>query len=157
VLLYTLHIARGSHSPLTVDDLNGAAQRYPLPAFGLSLAVLALGGLPPLAGFMSKWQIFAGGVETRSPAIIGLVVFAALNSVLSLGYYAPLVNRMYRKAPSAAVRAGVRSPALMVAPLVALALVVVVLGFWPGLVGPLSAPAAETLSKLFGGLALAGR
>jgi proton-translocating NADH-quinone oxidoreductase chain N len=155
VLLYTLHIARGSHSPLTVDDLNGAAQRYPLPAFALSLAVLALGGLPPLAGFMSKWQIFAGGVETHNLAIIGLVVFAALNSVLSLGYYAPLVNRMYRKAPSPAVRAGVRSPALMVAPLVVLALVVVVLGFWPGLVSPLSAPAADTLSKLFGGLSLA--
>ena len=55
----------GSHRPLTIADLNGAAQRYPLAALGLSLAVLGLGGLPPLAGFMSKWQIFVAGFETR--------------------------------------------------------------------------------------------
>jgi formate hydrogenlyase subunit 3/multisubunit Na+/H+ antiporter MnhD subunit len=155
-LLYALHVAQGSHSPLTVDDLNGAAQRYPLPAFALSLAVLALGGLPPLAGFMSKWQIFVGGVETHNLAVIILVVFAALNSVLSLGYYAPLVNRMYRKAPSAAVLEGSSTPLLMLVPLVALVLVVIALGFWPGLASPLSNPAGITLFKLFGGFASAG-
>ena len=64
-LLYALHISRGSHDPLTVDDLNGAASRYPLAALALSVAVLALGGLPPLSGFMSKWQIFVAGFETQ--------------------------------------------------------------------------------------------
>jgi len=42
-LLYALHLAHGSHQPLMLDDLNGAAQRYPLTAFALSVAVLALG------------------------------------------------------------------------------------------------------------------
>jgi formate hydrogenlyase subunit 3/multisubunit Na+/H+ antiporter MnhD subunit len=84
VLLYSLHIARGDHSPLVLEDLNGAARRYPAVAFGLSVAVLSLGGLPPLAGFMSKWQIFVAGFSTQDPLILGLVLFAALNSVLSL-------------------------------------------------------------------------
>jgi formate hydrogenlyase subunit 3/multisubunit Na+/H+ antiporter MnhD subunit len=91
-LLYTLHIQRGEHAPLLVEDLSGAAVRYPVVALCLSLAVLGLGGLPPLAGFMSKWQVFAAGFQTHNLAVGLLVVFAGLNSVLSLAYYAPLVK-----------------------------------------------------------------
>lgn len=155
LLLYTLHISRGDHFPLTVDDLNGAAKRYPLAAFALSLAVLALGGLPPLAGFMSKWQIFAGSASTQNVLVIVLVVFAAFNSVLSLGYYAPLVNRLYRLTPSAAVQRGKPAPFAMGAPLVILAVAVVVLGFWPSLLQWVTAPAADTLVAMFGGIEVA--
>jgi NADH:ubiquinone oxidoreductase subunit 2 (subunit N) len=120
-------------------------------AFALSVAVLALGGLPPLAGFMSKWQIFAAGAQTQNLAIILLVVFAALNSVLSLGYYAPLVNRMYRHEPSAVVEAGKPVSALTVLPLVLLTLAIVAIGFWPTLVSWLTNPAAASLLAAFGG------
>ena len=64
-LLYALKLSQGNHDPLVVADLAGAARRYPLPALALSVAVLGLGGLPPLAGFMSKWQIFAAGFLTK--------------------------------------------------------------------------------------------
>jgi NADH:ubiquinone oxidoreductase subunit 2 (subunit N) len=100
---------------------------------------------------MSKWQIFAAGVETRNVMVILLVVFAALNSVLSLGYYAPLVNRMYRKEPCEAVRTGLPSSRWMRLPLVALTFGVVVIGFWPTLVNTITGPAAAGLLALFGG------
>lgn len=151
VLLYSLHVARGSHDPLTVEDLNGAGNRYPVTAFALSVAVLALGGLPPLSGFMSKWQIFVAGFETRSAGVEALVIFAAVNSVLSLAYYAPLVNRMYRHDPSPAVAAGRPVSFLMGAPVVVLTLIVVVLGFWPGLVDFITRPAAAHLVPIFTG------
>jgi proton-translocating NADH-quinone oxidoreductase chain N len=153
MLLFALHLSRGSHSPLIVDDLNGAARRYPLAAFGLSLAVLALGGLPPLAGFMSKWMIFAGAAETKNLPITLLVVFAALNSVLSLGYYAPLVNRLYRREPSKTVAAGKPVSSWMAVPLVILIVAVVVLGFWPGLFQGVMSPAANVLTAMFSGAA----
>ncbi len=156
-LLYALHIARGSHASLTVDDLNGAGTRYPLTAFALSVAVLALGGLPPLSGFMSKWQIFVAGFETKSTAVEILVIFAAFNSVLSLAYYAPLVNRMYRHEPSAAVSGGRPVSALMGVPLAVMTVLVVVLGFWPGLVDALTHPAAVHLVSIFGGSAALAR
>ena len=149
-LLYALYIARGSHNPLMVEDLNGAARRYPLVAFTFSVAVLGLGGLPPLSGFMSKWQIFAAGFETQNTAVMVLVVFAALNSVLSLGYYAPMVNRIYRNTPSEAVRAAAPIPANMVVPLVILAVLVIGLGFAPSLVSWITDPAAVTLLSIFG-------
>lgn len=144
-LLYTLHIAKGDHGALTLDDLNGASKRYPLTAFALSVALLALGGLPPLAGFMSKWQIFVAGFQTQDTMAMLLVVFAALNSVLSLGYYAPLVNRMYRLQPSEAVENGGAVPRTMAVPLVVLTLFIVVLGFYPSLLNWLTEPAAGIL------------
>jgi formate hydrogenlyase subunit 3/multisubunit Na+/H+ antiporter MnhD subunit len=140
-----------SHGPLLLSDLNGASQRYPLVALALSLAVLGLGGLPPLAGFMSKWQIFVAGFATHNLLIAGLVAFAALNSVLSLGYYAPLVNAIDRKQPSSAVQNGSPIPIQMNLPLALLAVAIVLLGVWPSLVQWLTSAAATTLMSAFGG------
>ncbi len=49
-LLYALVISHHQHTPLTVEDVCGAAQRYPLASLTLAIALLGLGGLPPLAG-----------------------------------------------------------------------------------------------------------
>ena len=141
--------ASAGHAPLTVDDLSGAARRYPLVALVLSLAVLGLGGLPPLVGFMSKWQILVAGAQTRDVGILIVLIVAALCSVLSLGYYAPLVNRMYRREPGALVAKGRAIPAAMLAPLVVLALAVVILGVLPFLAGWLTIPAAADLLAAF--------
>jgi formate hydrogenlyase subunit 3/multisubunit Na+/H+ antiporter MnhD subunit len=150
-LLYALHYAKGDHSPLVLDDLNGASRRYPVTAFALSIAVLGLGGLPPLAGFMSKWQIFVGGFQTQNTLVQVLVIFAALNSVLSLGYYAPLVNRMYRHAPSEIVQSGAAVSRTMALPMVLLTLAIIVLGIWPTLLSWITGPASASLLKTFGG------
>jgi proton-translocating NADH-quinone oxidoreductase chain N len=150
-LLYTLHISVGDHEPLVIEDLAGAARRYPLIALTLSLAVLGLGGLPPLAGFMSKWQIFVAGFKTHNLWVDLLVVFAALNSVLSLAYYAPLVNAMYRLEPSKRVQKGNRMPLVMSVPLVILGLAVVLIGFWPSLMNWLTIPASQALLAGLGG------
>ncbi len=150
-LLYALYIDRQDHGPLLVEDLAGAAQRYPLTALTLSLAVLGLGSLPPLAGFMSKWQIFVAGFQTHNAWLESLVIFAALNSVLSLAYYAPLVNAMYRLEPSSKVQRGGHIPWQMSLPLVFMGLAVVVLGVWPGLMTWLTEPAARALLSIFGG------
>ena len=150
-ILYGLYLSRGIHRSLELDDLNGAAQKYPLAAFAFSVAVLGLGGLPPLAGFMSKWQIFVAGFETQNPWAIGLVIFAAANSVLSLGYYAPLVNRLYRVQPGAVVKAGKPLGFPIQLPLVVLAVLVVALGMWPILANWMTQPAAKALLLVFGG------
>jgi proton-translocating NADH-quinone oxidoreductase chain N len=149
-LLFALRLARGTFEPLTSDDLAGASRRYPLSALALSVALLGLGGLPPFAGFMSKWQIFASGFRTGSPLLIGLVIFALLNSLLSLGYYAPLVSVMYRREPSAAVSDGARVPMGMAIPLVILIVAIIVLGVWPALANVLTEPAGKALLGIFG-------
>jgi len=150
-LLYVLHISLGDHHPLTIDDLAGAARRYPLPALALSIALLSLGGLPPLAGFMSKLQIFVAGIQAHNGWIAGLVIFAGLNSVLSLAYYAPVINAMYRQQPADIVAAGRPVPLAMNLSLAVLALPVVAIGFWPALTSWLTEPAGAALLAVFGG------
>lgn len=150
-LLYVLHISLGDHHPLTIDDLAGAARRYPLPALALSIALLSLGGLPPLAGFMSKLQIFVAGIQAQNGWIAGLVIFAGLNSVLSLAYYAPVINAMYRRQPADIVAAGRPVPLAMNLSLAVLALPVVAIGFWPALTSWLTEPAGAALLAVFGG------
>jgi proton-translocating NADH-quinone oxidoreductase chain N len=150
-LIYALSVASGSHSALTVDDLSGASRRYPLVALALSLALLGLGGLPPLAGFMSKWQIFVAGFATHDPIIDAFVIFAALNSVLSLAYYVPLVNALYRQKLSPVVERGQALPSTMYVPLVLLALAVIGIGVWPAVLNWLTGPAGVTLMAAFGG------
>lgn len=140
-----------SHGPLKISDLSGAAQRYPLVALSLSLALLGLAGLPPLAGFMSKWQIFLAGFQAHNLLIGLLVIFAALNSVLSLAYYAPIVNTLYKKKMSPAVREAASIPWTISLPLVILAAGVIVLGLWPSLLQGLTSAAGSAILQAFGG------
>jgi proton-translocating NADH-quinone oxidoreductase chain N len=149
-LMYGMFLKNGSHASLKVSDLAGAARKYPLAAFALGIAVLALGGMPPLAGFMSKWQIFVAGFQTQNPWAIALMVFMALNSVLSLGYYAPLVNIMYRREPSKQVLAGKPITWTISLTLMIMVLLVIVVGFAPGLLDWLTVPAAARLIEMFG-------
>ncbi len=149
--LYSLHIALGDHDPLTISDLSGAARRFPIAALTLSLAVLSLAGLPPLAGFMSKWQIFVAGFKTENILIEILVIFAALNSVFSLAYYAPLVNALYRLHPSDVVQRGRKSPITMTVPLILLSIAILMIGIYPNILNWLTSPAGSILALTLGG------
>jgi formate hydrogenlyase subunit 3/multisubunit Na+/H+ antiporter MnhD subunit len=144
-LLYGLHTAIGDR-PLLVSDLSGAARRYPLVALTLSLALLGLAGLPPLAGFASKWQILAAGMAVPTLLLTSLVAFAALNSVLSLAYYLPVVNILYRRQPSPALMTARPLPTAVRLPLIVLAAAIIVIGLWPDLMSWLTEAAAAAVT-----------
>jgi NADH:ubiquinone oxidoreductase subunit 2 (subunit N) len=114
----------------------------------LVIACLSLAGVPPLAGFMSKWQIFDAGLKTGSTALIILTVFAALNSVFSLGYYFPIINALFRTEAAPPRRT---LPAAMRLPIFLLTAAIVVIGLYPSLLDRFVIPAAQALTALFGG------
>ncbi|MFN8545110.1 MAG: NADH-quinone oxidoreductase subunit N [Candidatus Binatia bacterium] len=66
------------------------------PAVLLALFLFSLTGLPPLAGFIGKWYVFMAGIDGK---LYALVVIAALNSVVSLYYYARIVRTMFLDQP----------------------------------------------------------
>jgi formate hydrogenlyase subunit 3/multisubunit Na+/H+ antiporter MnhD subunit len=142
-LLVALHRQQGIDRPLRIDDLAGAARRAPLASVALALALFSLAGVPPLAGFMSKWQIFVAGVSSGSAALAALTVFAALNSVFSLAYYLPVVNALFRSS------AGAGAPALVSRtvqiPLVVLSVALIVVGLLPDAFNWLTHPASLAL------------
>ncbi|MCC6805310.1 MAG: hypothetical protein IT319_20690 [Anaerolineae bacterium] len=145
-LLYTLHRSQGIDRPLRIHDLSGAARRAPLAAFALTLALLSLAGIPPLAGFMSKWQIFIAGISAGSASLVALTVFAALNSVFSLAYYLPVVNALFRS-PTVANAAAPPLPRTVQVPLVLLSAALILVGLPPN---TLTQTASLSLLGLFG-------
>lgn len=134
--------------PATFDDLSGMARRAPLAALALCLSALGLIGLPPLAGFVSKFQIFGAGLAAQDSVIDFFIIVAALNTVISLGYYLPLVNALFRPEPSA--RASRPLPLTITGPLVVLAAAVILIGVWPASLTWLTGAAADAVLAAFG-------
>ena len=80
---------------VTIDDYNGLFKTNPWMAFTMMLAMFSLGGIPPFAGFFSKFFIFVGAASTGSVAIYVLVFIALVNTIISLYYYLLVVKAMF--------------------------------------------------------------
>ena len=80
---------------VSIDDYNGLYKTNPHLAFTMMLAMFSLAGIPPFAGFFSKFFIFVGALETGSVAIYVLVLIALINTIVSLYYYLLVVRAMF--------------------------------------------------------------
>ncbi|PYP73725.1 MAG: NADH-quinone oxidoreductase subunit N [Gemmatimonadetes bacterium] len=83
---------RGGESDVQIDDLAGLAAQRPWLAFALSVCMLSLLGFPGTAGFIGKWYILVAAMSTGQGWLAALLV---LTSVVSAGYYLPVVMAMY--------------------------------------------------------------
>jgi NADH-quinone oxidoreductase subunit N len=82
-----------------IESYRGLAWRgAALPAACLAIFLFSLTGLPPFAGFIGKFFLFAA-VLKQGGAFIMLAVVAILNSVISLYYYAKVVKTMFLDDP----------------------------------------------------------
>ncbi|HVN57911.1 MAG TPA: NADH-quinone oxidoreductase subunit N [Bacteroidales bacterium] len=110
-----------------IDTFNGLARTNPYMAFTLTVAMLSLTGIPPLAGFTAKYYIFSAAMQEGH---VWLVVLALLGSAVSAVYYFKPVIAMYMKEGS--------WPMVPVTPsyrvqLIAITILTLVLGIVPGL------------------------
>ena len=80
---------------VTIDDYNGLFKTNPWLAFTMMLAMFSLGGIPPFAGFFSKFFIFVGACHQGTIAIYVLVLIALVNTIISLYYYLLVVKAMF--------------------------------------------------------------
>jgi NADH-quinone oxidoreductase subunit N len=84
-----------SYPTLLVRDLSGLGRRAPLAALGLSGFLIALGGIPPFAGWFGKFALFTAAIDAGTTLGIVLAVAMVVNSVISLFYYLGVVRVMY--------------------------------------------------------------
>ena len=75
-----------------IDDYSGLSRRSPLLASALTLGLLSLAGVPPLAGFFGKFILLGAAVRE---GLIWLVYIGALCIVISLYYYLMVIKQMY--------------------------------------------------------------
>ena len=80
---------------LNISDYNGLYKTNPKLSFAMMLAMFSLGGIPPFAGFFSKFFIFSAALQEGSVAMYVLVLIALINTIISLYYYLLVVKAMF--------------------------------------------------------------
>jgi NADH-quinone oxidoreductase subunit N len=113
----------------TIDDLAGLAQSQPKIALAMGLCLFSLAGIPPLAGFYGKFQIFTSAFAVPpgedATMLRWLAVIGVLNSAVGAYYYLRIVVMMYlRSAPTPIVARPAWPTMLAVATCAILSLVV---------------------------------
>jgi NADH-quinone oxidoreductase subunit N len=83
----------------TVDDFTGLAQTHPKTALAMALCLFSLAGIPPLAGFYGKFQIFTSAFAVppgiNSTMLRWLAVIGSINAAIGAYYYLRIVVIMY--------------------------------------------------------------
>ena len=90
---------------LSMDDYDGLHKTNPWLSFAMTLAMFSLAGIPPFAGFFSKFLIFNSVTASNSMALYMLVLVALINTIISLYYYLLVVKAIWIKPGEAKVEA----------------------------------------------------
>lgn len=122
VLIIVAQHSRGDD----IRHFNGLAKRSPLLAFGMTMAIASLAGIPLTAGFLGKFLIFKSAVAAGQYVLLGVGVVAV---GAGFYYYFRVITAMYWNEPgeSAPIRLGF----LTRSSVVVLSVLIVVLGVWP--------------------------
>lgn len=128
LFLVAANLERQGHG-VSIKGFDASLRRkMPLTCASFALAAVSMIGLPPMAGFFSKWYLLLGSYEQGSWILIVVIV---LSSLLNAVYFFRVLERLYlgkdtgEEAPTGASRL----PLLMGGPTLALALALLVLGF----------------------------
>ncbi len=71
-----------------ISELRGVGRRMPLTMGAFTVAAMGMIGVPPMAGFFSKWFLSLGALEADMPFIIGVLL---LSSILNAAYFLPII------------------------------------------------------------------
>jgi len=95
-----------------------------------AIASLSMIGVPPVAGFVTKWHLLNGAMEIHN---IPIVVMLMISTLLNAGYFVPITIRAFFKGDNREwSRQGIKeAPLSMVIPLVLAALISVGIGIFP--------------------------
>ncbi len=79
-----------------VSQLDGIGRRMPWTMAAFAVGALSMIGIPPVAGFISKWYILSGAFDSGQMLAVGVIV---LSTLLNAGYFLPIIYRAFFKNP----------------------------------------------------------
>lgn len=82
-----------------VHEMDGLGRRMPLTMLAFTIGALGMIGVPPIAGFISKWYLGLGALEVERSWVLAVLV---VSGVLNGAYFLPLLYRGWFRAPPAA-------------------------------------------------------
>ncbi len=126
-----------------VSQLNGIGRRMPWTMAAFSIGTLSMIGLPPAAGFVSKWYMVSGAMLQEQWFALAVILISTL---LNASYFLPILHRAFFRPLSAEAMAHPHgeAPILMVAALTLTAVGTVALFFFPDVPLALARQLVET-------------
>jgi formate hydrogenlyase subunit 3/multisubunit Na+/H+ antiporter MnhD subunit len=79
-----------------ISEMAGVARRMPLTMIGFTIAALGMIGIPPMAGFLSKWYLGVGAIESGHPWVVGVLL---ASSLLNAAYFLPVIRTAWVDEP----------------------------------------------------------
>ncbi|MFH1513724.1 MAG: proton-conducting transporter membrane subunit [Bacillota bacterium] len=114
-----------------VDEMRGIGKAMPVTMWCFTIAGVGLVGIPPLSGFLSKWVLAQGALQSGTAVFswLGPVVLL-LSALLTAGYIFPVsIGAFFPGKEASALRAK-EAPAIMLAPVIVLAALALLLGVY---------------------------
>jgi len=84
-----------------VSELHGIGRRMPVTMTAFAIGALSLIGIPPMAGFLSKWYMMIGAFDARH---LFAVVVLAVSTLLNAAYFLPIIHAAFFRSEGPPVR-----------------------------------------------------
>lgn len=114
-----------------ISDLAGVGHKMPMTMVAFTIAALAMIGIPPLNGFLSKWSLSMGALEANMPYF---VVVLLISSLMNAVYYLPIINTAFFnkvKDDELALKTGLEKSVPLITPILILGLSCLILTVLP--------------------------
>lgn len=113
-----------------IPDLAGLGRQMPFTMGAFAIGALSMIGVPPVAGFVTKWYLLLGTLETKH---LGLILVLLASTILNTGYFSPIIFKaFFEKSKDKKPVTGIQeAPYTMVVPLCLTAIISVVMGICP--------------------------
>ncbi len=120
------------------NNMQGLYKKMPITMAAFTIGALSMIGVPPTAGFFSKWYLILGAIDSGQWSFMAALLFSSLvNAVLffrviEIGYFEPFADHHGHGHHDGAAIAIDEAPLSMLAPLVVVALSLIILGVYAG-------------------------
>ncbi|MEM7011071.1 MAG: proton-conducting transporter membrane subunit, partial [Verrucomicrobiota bacterium] len=101
VMKITLFFTAGNYAETLgihkIKEMNGVGRRMPWTSLAFTIGALGMIGVPPLAGYVSKWYLQQGGIAADATWIS---VVLSISSLLNAAYFLPILYRIWFREPA---------------------------------------------------------
>jgi multicomponent Na+:H+ antiporter subunit D len=113
-----------------ISEMEGLGKTMPFTFAAFGIASLSMIGAPPVAGFITKWNLLVGSVQAHQ---IGILLILIASTLLNAAYFAPITYKaFFGKCPANEPYTGIKeAPLSMLIPILIACTISVIIGIYP--------------------------
>ncbi len=115
-----------------ISEMEGLGRTMPFTFGAFAIASLSMIGAPPVAGFVTKWNLLVGSIQAHQ---IGILLILIASTLLNVGYFAPVTYKaFFGKRPEGEPYTGIKeAPLAMLIPILIACAISVIIGIFPNI------------------------